>query len=150
MSGHHCKVGTMGGHIKIYDTYLKFCFSMEVYGYPLRDYKPLNPYHAIRMRDLVFFFNQLHTHVDGFRSLRLHRIKGTNCNSALSSLALLVFCAVAFIFANMIYFATTLSIAVAGTVLIVLFTAVILSKFFSSFCPKNRRLFALRTGGFLP
>jgi hypothetical protein len=130
MSGHHVKVGTMGSSIKIYDTYLKFCFSMEVYGYLLRDYKPVNPYHAIRMRDLIFFFNQLHNHVNGFRSLRLYRIKDLNCNSALTSIALLVFCLVAFTFANMIYHDTALSSSVAAIVLILLFTCLILCKNF--------------------
>jgi hypothetical protein len=137
MSGHDSKVGTMGSSIKIYETYLKFCFSMEVYGYPLRDYKPVNPYHAIRMRDLIFFFNQLQNHVDGFRSLRLHRIKGTNCNSALSSIALFVFFLVAFFFANMIYFDTTLTPSVAAIVLIILFTCVILCKNIPIFFPEK-------------
>lgn len=123
----------MGSSIKIYDTYLKFCFSMEVYGYPLRDYKPVNPYHAVRMRDLIFFFNQLHNFVDGFRSLRLHRIKGLNCNSALSSITLLVFVLVAFTFANMIFHDTALSSSLAAIVLIILFTCVILSKNFPFF-----------------
>jgi len=53
------------------DSYsIVFFFNETRFGYDLEAYSPTMTDTKFRMRDLIFFFNKLHYHVDGFSTLK--------------------------------------------------------------------------------
>lgn len=61
--------------LEIKRDHIVFYFNPTRYGYDLDEYYPSITEHNFRMRDLIFFFNNLHNEIDGFNKLKLTKKK---------------------------------------------------------------------------
>lgn len=61
--------------IEVKPDHIIFHFNHRRYGYDIDDYYPSMTEHNFRMRDLIFFFSNLHNQLDGFSKLKLTKQK---------------------------------------------------------------------------
>lgn len=61
--------------LEIKRDHIVFYFNSTRYGYDLDEYYPSMTEHNFRMRDLIFFFNNLHNEINGFSKLKLTKNK---------------------------------------------------------------------------
>lgn len=71
--------------IELKSDHIIFYFNHNRYGYDIDEYYPSISENNFRMRDLIFFFNNLHNQLDGFSKLKLTKQKAWLRKKAITS-----------------------------------------------------------------